>query len=198
MPCFEYTRNKNGVTDVMMTNTKPKKNGRSRRNLYLDIGLAILFVTMMEVYFTGIPLHEWLGLLFAALFMLHIVWHWRWLVSITKTFFKKVWHESRLNYVLNATLLADMAVLTVSGIVLSRSLGFQMGLSNSTFLTWQTIHALSAQFSLILIGLHVGLHWRWIMTNVRKYLFSRSKNIHAPQSKMVQIPIRLKREQSHE
>ena len=182
----------------MVTNTKPKKNGRSRRNLYLDIGLAVLFVTMMEVYFTGVPLHEWLGLLLAALFTLHIIWHWRWVVSITKTFFKNVLHESRLNYVLNAALLADMALLTVSGIVLSRSLGFQMGLSSTTFLTWQTIHALSAQFSLILIGLHVGLHWRWILTNARKYLFSWLKNGRAPQNTVAQMPVRLERRESHE
>jgi len=181
-----------------MAKTKLKKNGRSRRNLYLDIGLVVLFVTMMEVYFTGIPLHEWLGLLFAILFVLHIVWHWRWIVSITKTFFKKVWHESRLNYVLNVTLLMDMAILTVSGIVLSRSLGFQMSLSNTIFLTWQTIHALSAQFSLILIGLHIGLHWRWIITNVRKYFFSWTKNVGQSQDVAAPMPALLKQRQSHE
>ena len=181
-----------------MAYTKPKKNGRSQRNLYLDIGLAILFVIMMEVYFTGVPLHDWLGLMFAALFSIHIIWHWRWIVSITKTFFKKVLHESRLNYVLNAALLGDMAVLTVSGIAISRSLGFEPGLNGSTFLTWQTIHALAAQLSLILIGLHIGLHWRWIISNARKYLFSRSKNVRESKDTLVQIPVRLERRQSHE
>jgi hypothetical protein len=181
-----------------MVKPKPKKNGRTKRDLILDIGLAILFVIMMEVYFTGIPLHEWLGLLFAALFTVHIIWHWRWIVSITKTFFKKVLHESRLNYVLNTALLADMALLTVSGIVISHSLGFQLSLSSSAFLIWQTIHALTAQLSLILIALHIGLHWRWILTNTRKYLFSRPQMVQPPRRPLSPIPVRLERRESHE
>lgn len=181
-----------------MATQKPKKNGRSKHNLYLDIGLTVLFVIMMEVYFTGIPLHEWLGLLFAVLFTVHIIWHWRWIVSLTKTFFKKVLHESRLNYVLNAALLGDMALLTLSGIILSHSLGFEISMSGSTFLTWQTIHALSAQLSLILIGLHIGLHWRWIISNTRTYLFSWAKIVRPSQDTAAAMPVRLKRRQSHE
>ncbi len=181
-----------------MAQPKPKKNGRSKRDLFLDIGLAILFVIVMEVYFTGIPLHEWLGMLFAVLFSIHIIWHWRWIVSITKTFFKKVLHESRLNYVLNAALLGVMTLLTISGIVISHSLGFELSLSSSAFLTWQTIHAVTAQLSLILIALHIGLHWRWIIANMRKYLFSRPKNVREPQNTVTQMPVRLERRQSHE
>ena len=158
-----------------MTTTKRKGNGRSRRNLLHDIGLAILFVIGLEVYFTGVPLHEWLGLLFTMLFGIHIIWHWQWIVGVTRTFFKKLLHESRLNYVLNAALLVDMLVLTVTGIVISHSLEFELSLSSSASLTWLTIHALSAQLSLILIALHIALHWRWIITNTRKYLFPQPK-----------------------
>jgi hypothetical protein len=159
----------------MTTTTKRKGNGRSRRNLLLDIGLAFLFVIAMEVYFTGVPLHEWLGLLFTMLFGIHIIWHWQWIVGVTRTFFKKLLHESRLNYVLNAALLVDMLVLTVTGIVISHSLGFELSLSSSASLSWVTLHALSAELSLILIALHIALHWRWILTNTRKYLFPQSK-----------------------
>ena len=181
-----------------MANEQTKKNGRSKRDLFLDIGLAVLFVIMMEVYFTGIPLHEWLGLLFAGLFTVHIIWHWRWIVSITKTFFKKVLHESRLNYVLNAALLADMALLTVSGIAISHSLGFELGLRSGTFLTWETLHAFTAQLSLILTALHIALHWRWIIANTRKYLFSWPKNVRQPQGVVAPVPVRLERRQSRE
>ena len=46
--------------------------------------------------------------------VIHVVLHWDWVVSITRTFFHKLVHESRLNYVLNAVLLVDVVVVTVT------------------------------------------------------------------------------------
>lgn len=157
-----------------MSRTKPKKNNAAKTNLYLDIGLVVLFAIVMEAYFTGLPLHEWLGLLLTILLGVHFAWHWRWVVQVTRRLFKKLLHESRLNYFLNAALLFDMIVLIVSGIVMSRSLGFRLTLGATTLLVWQTIHALTAQLSLVLAALHIALHWRWIIAHTRKYLFQRS------------------------
>jgi len=181
-----------------MSKTKPKKTSTSKSNLYLDIGLAALFVIVMEVYFTGVPIHEWLGLLLAILLVVHFIWHWRWVVQLTRTFFKKLLHESRLNYLLNAFLLFDMITLIVSGLVLSSSLGFKLTLGAIALLIWQTVHALTAQFSLILAALHIALHWRWIIAHTRKYIFQRSH--HAPQEQVgaAPAPLRWQEKHSHE
>ena len=147
------------------------KLNKVKLNVYLDLLLTAVFVVEMEEHFTGLPLHEVLGLLFAVAFLLHIILHWDWVVSITKTFFKKVLHESRLNYVLNVALFADMAFVTISGILISRTLGLNLSLGEEFRRTLQTLHMVGSELVLIIVALHVAMHWKWIKTNSSKYLF---------------------------
>ena len=149
--------------------TKSKKMNRTKWNLILDIALAAVFMVEMEEHFTGLPMHEVLGLIFGVALVLHIILHWNWIVSLTRTFGRKVLHESRLNYVLNAALFVDLLVVTVTGVVISRTLGFHLEVPRS----WQTIHIVASELSLVLIALHVAMHWKWILTNVRKYILAR-------------------------
>ena len=149
---------------------KAKTRDRTRINLLLDLGLALFFAVEMEDHFTGLALHELLGVLFAAVLVVHVVLHWDWVVSITRTFFQKLIHESRLNYVLNVVLLLDVVVVSVTGIAVSETLGLHFGLSGATLTDWQTVHAFSSHLCLVLTALHVALHWRWIATNVGKHL----------------------------
>ena len=145
---------------------------RNKLNLYLDIGLALFFAIEMEVHFTGLAFHELLGLLFASVLVVHVALHWDWVVTVTRTFFRKLIHESRLNYVLNLALFIDVVVVTVTGILVSETLGLHLGLGSVRLTDLQTVHAFSSHLSLVLTALHVALHWKWIATNAGKYLFS--------------------------
>ena len=148
---------------------KLRLGNRSRLNLFLDIGLALSFAVAMEEHFTGLQIHEWLGLFFGAVILVHIILHWSWIVALTRTFFRKLFHESRLNYVLNVALFVDMVAVVVTGILISRTLGLSIGrdLTEGT----EPLHRMTSYLVLILIGLHVALHWKWIVTHSRKYLF---------------------------
>ncbi|MBL8164762.1 MAG: DUF4405 domain-containing protein [Anaerolineae bacterium] len=148
-----------------------RKINKTRLNVYLDLLLTGMFIIEMEEHFTGLALHELLGLTFAVAFVLHIILHWDSVVSVTRTFFRKLLHESRLNYVLNAALFIDMMLVTISGILISRTLGLQLALSQDVQRTMQTIHMVSAELVLIIVALHVAMHWKWIQTNAAKYLF---------------------------
>ena len=147
-----------------------KTRDRTRLNLFLDIGLVLFFAIEMEDHFTGLALHELLGLLFIAVSIIHIVLHWDWVVNITRVFFRKLIHESRLNYVLNAVLLVDFLVVSVTGIAVSETLGVNFGLSGNALIDWQTVHAFSSHLCLVLTAFHVALHWKWIVTNMGKYV----------------------------
>lgn len=157
---------------MVKTKTKKRTLNRTKLNLYLDLLLVMVFVFEMEVGFTGLGLHELLGLAFAGLLILHIVLHWSWVVTLTRTFFKKLIHESRLNYLLDWLLLVAMGVATVSGIVVSRTLGLKFGLSGDGLFSWQIVHSISSQSCLIITALHIAIHWKWIVANSQKYLFS--------------------------
>lgn len=147
---------------------KKKSLNKIKINVFLDLLLALIFIVEMEEHFTGLPLHEVLGLIFGAAFIIHIILHLDWIVSITRGFFKQIIHESRFNYVLNLALLIDMLVATVSGVLISRTLGLSI---SDVDHSWEQIHKLSAEFSLILVALHVAMHWKWIANNGSKYLF---------------------------
>ncbi len=141
---------------------------RNKLNLFLDLTIALVFVVEMEEHFTGLRIHELLGLAFGAGILVHLTLHWRWIVNITLRFFHKVFHESRLNYILNLALFADMLVVIVTGVLISRTLGLNFGGESRQL---EQLHILSSQLSLIIVGLHVGLHWKWILAHSKKYLF---------------------------
>jgi len=152
----------------MASVTSARKMNRTRINLFLDMALALAFVVEMEEHFIGLRLHELLGLVFGTALIVHIALHWQWIVSITKGFFRKLLHPSRLNYGLNLMLFIDVLVTVVTGILISRTLGLNLGIENQML---ERVHVLSAELSLLFVGLHVAIHWKWIATHAKKYLF---------------------------
>lgn len=150
----------------------PKTNikiNKTKLNLFLDLGLVLIFVAEQEMGFTGRHNHELLGVILGAALIIHIVLHWQWVVSITKTFFKKVVHESRFNYLLNMALFVDLLITVVTGIVISGTLGLQLGIDTRAF-PWERIHILASELSLLIVALHVAMHWKWIATHTSKLL----------------------------
>jgi hypothetical protein len=154
-----FVRGEQAVIDKLRRNP-------NKLNLYLDLALVIAFAVEMEEHFTGLHNHELLGLFFALVAIFHVILHWDWVVSITRRFFSKLFHESRLNYILNLALLIDMAVVVITGILISRTIGLSLNQQSLT-----PIHMLASHLSLIIVGLHVALHWKWIVTHAQKYLF---------------------------
>ena len=95
------------MTTTIHTNRK-KRTSPTKRNYFIDIGIALGFLTVFSQEITGQTLHEWLGLaLFVGLFT-HLLLHWKWVINITKRFFsKKLKPKTRLNYIVNGSLLGD-------------------------------------------------------------------------------------------
>ncbi|MBI1281413.1 MAG: DUF4405 domain-containing protein [Anaerolineaceae bacterium] len=147
------------------------KLNTTKINLFLDIGLALAFVVELERHFTGLQNHELIGVAMGIALLTHIVLHWKWVWSITKTFFRNLFHGSRFSYVLNLVLLVDMAVIIVTGILISETLGLDLGIARDAQMTFKSLHVLASSFSLMLVGTHVAIHWKWILSNSKKYLF---------------------------
>ncbi|MBZ0286244.1 MAG: cytochrome b/b6 domain-containing protein [Anaerolineae bacterium] len=143
---------------------------KTKINLFLDIALALAFVQVLEEHFTGLNLHELIGIGFGVGLLVHLILHWRWIVSITRTFFRKLVHESRLNYLLSLILFVDLFVIVITGIGISRTLGLSLGLDQSLSHTFESLHRLASSFSLLIVALHVGMHWRWIVNAARQHL----------------------------
>lgn len=173
----------------------------TKTNLIVDTVIFAGFLVMSNPHLTGNTIHEWLGVSFAAAIITHLLLHWDWIVNVGKTFFKKLWHQSRLNFVVNTLFFIAMTGSLFTGLLISKdvmsTLGSQLNVSGG----WKSIHTLLSDTLLIVLGVHVALHWKWIVTNVGRYvlnpirsLFSRRKTARAPHVLTAQ-PVRVEKSQ---
>jgi len=144
----------------------------TKKNLILDITIFTAFLAVANPSLTGMTIHEWLALAFAAAIVTHLLFHWKWLVTTTRQFFKKLFHQSRLNYVVDAIFFIAITATMLSGLLISKSIMTTLGIQLNISHEWETIHKFVSNLSLLLLGLHFALHFKWVVTNLKRYLIS--------------------------
>lgn len=144
----------------------------NRTNLLIDFGILSLFLVVMEPGLTGLAVHEWLGVAFFATILLHLMLHWKWIASMTAQFFKKLFHASRLQYVVDALLFVSFTTAMLSGLMISRVVVPVLNLSllRGENFAWRGLHAASATTTLLMVALHFALHWDWVVGMTARYL----------------------------
>jgi len=143
-------------------------------NFLVDAVIFLAFLIAMEPHATGMAIHEWLGIAFGAAIITHLLLHWRWLTEVTRRFLGKMPLRIRLNYILNTLFFIDMTVIILSGVMMSKSALPALGISLGSGMAWKALHSLSADLGMLIVGLHVALHWRWIV-HTAKQLVSMPK-----------------------
>jgi hypothetical protein len=134
--------------------------------LLFDAVMGLLFVLMYDKHATGMSFHEWGGLVLLSFFIVHILFNYRWVVSITKRLFDRTLPKKiRVGYVLNVSLLFGVVLMAISSAMISQTI-FSFKGSN----VWKTVHLSTAAALIILLGIHVGLHYRMIAKVVEKHL----------------------------
>jgi hypothetical protein len=119
---------------------------------------------------TGFIMHEWFGIALVFLIALHLVLSWGWVVPAVRRAFSGDPGKSRINLLLNATLLVMMSVATFSGLVISDYVLPGAGLPTSDDPRWRNVHNITASFLLAVVGLHVALNWTWVRAAFRRYV----------------------------
>lgn len=152
--------------------TKPKKLNISKTNLFLDLAVFLAFLFTMDPRSTGIAIHEWLSIAFGAAMIVHLLLHWKWIVTVTQRFFRKIATKARLNYVLNVLFFIDMTLVIFTGIMISESALPALGIRFQANFAWRFIHSLTADWAVIILGFHTALHWKWIVDTFKRYLIS--------------------------
>ncbi len=149
---------------------EPQKKNPNCINLALDVVLFFAFLVAMSPRFSGLAIHEWLSIAFGGTIVVHLLLHWQWIIEISKRFLGNAPGMSRVNYLLNSLLFIAMTVVMASGIVISEIVLPSIGVEGVGAFAWRRIHTLSADVSLILVGLHIALHWQWIVNAFKRYL----------------------------
>lgn len=129
--------------------------------IFLDIALMLTFILLMNSKIISMAFHEIAGIAIGVFFLVHKLLNLKWIKSVTKNIFgKKVNAQTRVRYILDVLLLFGVYTIIISGIFMSQVL-FPQAVNSSVAL--RSIHTAVSYICIILIGLHIGLHWKWVM-----------------------------------
>lgn len=126
--------------------------------LALVSAMAVFLLLALAYWWLENLPHEIFGTAMFALLVWHIVVNRHWF----KNLFRGRYDTRRLVVlVLHLLLMTNMAVLLVTSIVISKSVFSLLPIPDSIYL--REIHWLSAYWTMIIVGVHLGLHWARVM-----------------------------------
>ena len=134
----------------------------------LSFALTLVMLLLMDPRsFYGIVFHEWAGLVIGIFFIMHKVLNWTWIKRVTISFFRKTPNRARLNYMLDVLLLAGLVLMILIGIAIARAIDFSWLNLEGSRMFWRVMHTSASFITLALFGIHLGLHWNWVLVRLR-------------------------------
>lgn len=157
--------------DVMIrkSTAAQRRISATLRNFWLDLLLFLGFVVDVNVRFTGLSIHEWLGIVLGGVLVYHVLVHWEWIVAVVRRTFGRLPAIHRLKALVDLLLFLDMVALIATGLWISEAALPAIGLSFPRDPAWRLIHRLTADAAIWLLGAHLALNWPWIVSAFRRY-----------------------------
>ncbi len=142
---------------------------KNKIKIALDILMALVFAILFnKTALGGMAFHEIAGIAVGAFIAIHMVLNRAWLKSVTKKLFNpKLPARTRLAYIVDALLLIAIAVIIVTGILMSKVLFASI---IHVHLNVDSLHKAASYIALALIGTHIGLSWNRVVAIVKKLL----------------------------
>lgn len=135
----------------------------------LDVVMAVILFLMYNSKVVSLNFHEIGGLFVCGLFLIHKLINWKWIAAVSKKLFTKDLNiKLRLGYIVDFLLLISMTAILVSGIFISKIVFRNLSMNVSGI--WRTLHYCVSAVSLILVGIHLGLHWNFVTGIFKKYV----------------------------
>lgn len=134
----------------------------------LNVVLLLVFLLLMDPRsFYGLLFHEWAGLIIGLFFILHKILNWDWIKKVTRSFFRKSRGRARFNYILDVLLLGGLVLMILSGIAIARAIDFSWLNVGGSRRFWGVMHTSSSFITMVLFAIHLGVHWKWVLTQLR-------------------------------
>lgn len=138
----------------------------------VDLAMIALLPLLMAEILIGQEIHEWLGTSMLVLFASHHILNFGW----WKSFYRGKYTPSRaFSAALDLLLLLDMAVLGVSGIMMSGFVFDFLPINGGMILARQ-LHLFTSHWGLILMSAHLGLHMELFFGMGRKLFHITEKS----------------------
>lgn len=131
----------------------------------LGILLAIVFLLLMdENSFFGVRFHEIAGLVICLFFLLHKALSWKFIKETTLRLFGKANTKARINYIIDFLLFIGFTLIIISGMAIAKTIDFSwVGFDMENRMIWRAMHTSVSMIVLMIVGIHIGLHWQWVM-----------------------------------
>lgn len=150
----------------------PAKPAQSRLkiSLWLDVTLLVSICALPAVPFTGLVLHEWLGLAIVGMVFAHLLLSWTWIASASRRLFAAQSARTRINYLLNLSLFGAVTATIFSGILISQqAIPALTGKAPPDMdWRWEGLHTGFAGIALILSAFHLAINWEWVLAAAQK------------------------------
>ena len=137
----------------------------------MDTVLLIFFI-LANVPQINLPFHEWISLIFIVPFIVHLLLHYDWILQIPARFLQKISGEIRFNFIFDCLMYLLMVFVIVSGILASEVV-LPLFMDFQAQPLWADLHHRYSNILMIFVGVHLGMHWRWIV-DMTKGLFKTS------------------------
>ena len=130
--------------------------------ILFDVIMLVLLVVVYTARSTGTAAHEYIGLAIYLLFIIHLAYYYKWIINVGKRLFDKNFSaRQKFMYLVNFLLLFGFILIGLSGIMISRVV-FKIDMP-----LWRPLHTVSSAFTVILLAIHLGLHWKMIINAVK-------------------------------
>ncbi|MDQ0204741.1 DUF4405 domain-containing protein [Pectinatus haikarae] len=127
------------------------------KQIFLDIVLLVLFLLIMSFQFLPKILHEVLGILMLSAIVFHLIGNRLWFSSL---FIGKWYFIRSLSVMINCLLIINAVSIIATGMMISNHLFKEIfGIYLQRNIMVHQLHVSLPYFLLVLIGLHLGLHW---------------------------------------
>ena len=140
--------------------------------ILVDIIMTILFFVLLAYSFTGRTMHEYLGFVIFAFFILHHILNFNW----CKNLFKGKYNLTRtFNTFINFILFICMFGLIISGILFNKDVVDFFNLTDIKVLN-KKVHVICSYWGFIFMSAHLGMHWG-IFINMSKKIINVKRQI---------------------
>lgn len=156
------------LTDRPVTVSRRRILARTRLDFWLDALLLVAYTLAYSLGFTGLAVHEWLGIGLGAVLLVHLTLHWDWVIRTTQKLLRRNGRE-RFIWLVNLLLLVCMTLCIASGILISEVALPALGITVPASFFWRQVHDTTATLTLILVPIHAALRWRWIVGVARRF-----------------------------
>lgn len=129
---------------------------KMKRNfkIILDVIMLLASITLYSKQFISMKYHEIAGLVLIGLVIVHIVINIKTIIAMTKKFIK-VPLSIKIGLIVDIFLIICFGWLGVSGILISKTILTSI---SSTSMIFKMTHMFFGALSVILLGIHIGLH----------------------------------------